>query len=93
MYQKDLNGETIQTIGGQIDLMPTLAYVMGVNKEDYEQTAMGRNLLNTNKNFAVLANGKYIGDKKSDKEEQESINGLDIADKLLRSNYFKNYGK
>lgn len=93
MYEKDLNGETINTIGGQIDLMPTLAYLMGVNKEDYEQTAMGRNLLNTNKNFAVLANGKYIGDKTSDKEELEAINGLDIADKLLRSNYFKNYRK
>lgn len=93
MYSKNLSNQEIKTIGGQVDLFPTLSYLMGINPSDYESTAIGRNLLNTKKNFAVLASGKYIGDKTSDQEEQDAIKGIDIADKIIRSNYFKNYSK
>lgn len=89
MYQKDIKGEEIKTIGGQVDLLPTIAYAMGVDKSQYESTAMGRNLLNTKKNFTVLANGKYLGDKASDEEEQQAIKGIELADKIIRNNYFK----
>jgi phosphoglycerol transferase MdoB-like AlkP superfamily enzyme len=88
IYSKDLRGEDIKTIGGQIDLLPTLAYTLGITKEKYENTALGRNLLNTRKSFAVLSDGKFLGEKSSDLEEEEAIKGLEIADKLIRSNYF-----
>jgi phosphoglycerol transferase MdoB-like AlkP superfamily enzyme len=91
IYEKNLVGEEIKTVGGQIDLLPTLSYLIGVDKEEYETTAMGRNLLNSNKNFAVLSSGKYIGDKTSETEEQHAIKGLELADKIIRSNYFKNH--
>ncbi|MCM8711313.1 LTA synthase family protein [Clostridium sp. SYSU_GA19001] len=91
IYNKDLTGEEITTIGGQVDLLPTLAYLFGIDKTDYEYTAIGRNLLNTKKNFAVLTNGSYIGEKSSDEEEQQAIKGLEIADKIIKSNYYKNY--
>lgn len=90
IYSKDLNGEEIKTIGGQIDLLPTLAYTMGIDEKKYENTALGRNLLKTKKNFAVLADGKYISDKANNQDEDAAIRGVELADKLIRSNYFKN---
>ncbi len=93
VYEKNTAGEEIKTIGGQVDLLPTLAYLMGIDSSKYEGTAMGRNLLNTNKNFTVLASGEYIGDKNSEKDEQHAVKGIELADKIIRSNYFKNYRK
>ncbi|MBC2397145.1 LTA synthase family protein [Clostridium tetanomorphum] len=91
IYSKKLQGEKFSTIGGHIDIMPTVCYLMGVNEKDYINTAMGRNLLKTNKNFVVLSNGVYIGDYKNKEEKQRAIDGLNISDKLLRSNYFKDH--
>lgn len=93
VYQKNAAGEEIKTIGGQVDLMPTIASLMGVNSEEFEDTAMGRNLLNTKKNFTVLASGEYIGEKVSEDDTQHAVKGIEIADKIIRSNYFKNYKK
>ncbi|MDO0821915.1 LTA synthase family protein [Desulfosporosinus nitroreducens] len=87
IYAKEIFGEEIETIGGQIDIMPTLAYLMGVDRKEYEGTAMGRNLLNTNKNFTVLSNGQVVGNCLSDKEREDAILGLKIADEIIRSNY------
>lgn len=52
---------------------------------------MGRNLLNTKKDFAILANGTYKGAPTTNEERNKAIQGLEIADKLIRSNYFRNY--
>ena len=93
IYSKDLKGQEIKTIGGHIDILPTVAYLMGVDKKEYMNTAIGRNLLNTNKNFAVLSNGVFIGDYKTEIEKKNLVDGLRISDIMLRSNYFKNYYK
>jgi lipoteichoic acid synthase len=90
IYQKNLKGKTVSTIGGEIDLMPTISYLMGIDESKYADTTMGRNLLKTNKNFAVLADGKYVGTAASSKEKNSSIQGLEIANKIIESNYFKN---
>lgn len=89
IYQKNLQGELVNVKGGQIDTMPTLAYLMGIDENEYIYTAMGRNLLKTKKDFAVLADKKFVGESSSEKEKQEEINGIDLADKIIRSNYFK----
>ncbi|WP_291300639.1 hypothetical protein [Desulfosporosinus sp. BICA1-9] len=41
--------------------MPTIAYLMGVNEDRYNNTVMGRNLLNTKKEFAVLSSRLFMG--------------------------------
>ncbi|WP_315114411.1 LTA synthase family protein [uncultured Clostridium sp.] len=89
IYSKDLNGEEISTIGGQVDMLPTLAYLMGAEKEDYMYTSFGRNLLNTNKNYVITSRGKYIGDDISEEDKLFYIKGLDYSDKIIRSNFFK----
>lgn len=89
IYSNSLKAQEIKVIGGQIDIMPTLAYLFDLD-ESYRRTALGRNLLNTDKDFAVLANKEYIGNATTDSEREFNLKGLDFSDLILRSDYFKN---
>ena len=82
-------GKTIDTIGGQVDILPTLSYLFGVDSSKYDNSTLGRNLLNTNKNFAVLSTRKIISTGLSEEEQQYMIDSLDLSDKLIRANYFR----
>ncbi|KHD37112.1 phosphoglycerol transferase [Clostridium acetobutylicum] len=93
VYNSSLKGKEITTTGGQIDLMPTILYLMGIDKNEYLNTAMGRNLLNTNESYAVWSNGEFIGNAKNKNDKDEAIKGLNIADKIISSDYFKSYPK
>ncbi|MFW2489814.1 LTA synthase family protein [Clostridium chromiireducens] len=76
---------------GQIDVMPTLLYLLGVEKDKYENSALGRNLLNTNKSFAVITNGTLKGGENlTDKEKEIYKKSLEISDKMIRANYAHN---
>lgn len=89
IYSKGMEGKTISTIGGQVDLMPTIAYLMGVNENEYKNTTMGRNLLNTNRSYAILADGTIVGKENLTKKDIENINkSFDVADKITESDYF-----
>lgn len=89
IWSKDIETpKTFDTIGGQIDIMPTLLYAMGVPEEKYSNTVLGRNLLNTTKSFSVLNNGTIVGEGLSDEEKQMYIRTLELSDKMIRSNYF-----
>jgi phosphoglycerol transferase MdoB-like AlkP superfamily enzyme len=89
IYSKGMQGEEIKVRGGQVDLLPTIAYLMGVEEEAITNSAMGRNLLKTNKDFAILAGGQYVGNYLNTSEKEYTLKGLEIADKIIRSNYFK----
>lgn len=91
MYNKNTDiGKTFETVGGQIDIMPTLLYSLGVPSKEYENTALGRNLLNTNRNYAILTNGRLVGDLKdlSDKDKKLIEGTLEMSDKMIRADYF-----
>lgn len=90
IYNSGIQGKTIETVGGQIDLMPTVAYLMGVNPKAYQNTTIGRNLLNTGKSFAVLRNLQVVGSL-SGKDKTQAVKGLEISDQIIRGNYFKKY--
>jgi lipoteichoic acid synthase len=87
-YKKNLSGEQIEYIGGQIDIFPTIAYLMGVEEKEFEKTAMGRNLLNTHRSFAVLNDGTFVSSKSDENLKGHALEGPDIADKIIRSDYF-----
>lgn len=89
IYQKHLQGETIDTTGGQIDILPTLAYLLGIEENAYASTVMGRNLLKTNRNFALLRDGTLMGAAADKTLESHIRAGLDIADMIIRGNYFR----
>jgi len=91
IYSKALKGEKIDVIGGQIDVMPTIAYLFDLD-ESYKTTAFGRNLLNTKQNYAILANRDFVGTVANDSEKDFLIRGIDIADLIIRSDYYKKEG-
>lgn len=88
IYEKGQIPQVIHTTGGQIDLMPTLLYSFGIDKNEYESTVFGRNLLNTQQDYVLLANGEFRGN--IDKAKQsELLNGLEYADMVIKTNFFK----
>lgn len=88
VYNKKLEKQKINVIGGQIDALPTLAYMYDL-KFNYKdgRIFMGRNLLKTNLNYAYLNNGKLKGTLT--KEEKKILSkGYDISDILIRGYYY-----
>lgn len=91
IWSKDMTeGKTFDVKGGQVDIMPTLLYLLGVENEKYINTALGRNLLNTNKSFAALTNLDVVGDNLTEEEKEMYKNIMLLSDKMIRSNYFEN---
>lgn len=93
IYQKNMQQEESKIIGGQIDILPTIAYIMGIDEKEIESSAMGRNLFKTRKNFAVSAHSEFIGEASNQKEIENEIKGLALADMMIQSNYFKRMNK
>jgi phosphoglycerol transferase MdoB-like AlkP superfamily enzyme len=89
IYSKALNGEEFKANGGQVDFLPTMSYLMGIEEENYINTALGRNLLNTNLDKSVLTNRTYRGSDISEEKEQFYIDVLEISNIMIKSNYFK----
>jgi len=92
IYHKGMKGREVAITGGQIDTMPTVAYLMGIKENSYQDTVFGRNLLNTKKDFAVLSNRSYMGEAANTAELTNQIKGIDISDLVIRKNYFKEAG-
>jgi len=86
IYSPALEGRRLDVKGGQVDIMPTICDLMGIEPAAYARSAMGRNLLTTKEDFAVLVNGAFVGKTKS--REAHAHNSLEIADLIVRSNYF-----
>ncbi|MDT8715187.1 LTA synthase family protein [Clostridium sp. 19966] len=89
IYNKNIKGEEKKTMGGEVDILPTVSYLLGIDKEKYENTSMGRNLLNTNKNYAILNNGTIKGEESLTQQDIEHVKkSFDIADLIIETNYF-----
>lgn len=69
-------------IAGQIDVMPTLSYLMGRPEDEYMNTAMGRNLLKTNRSYAIFRDGTIYGEL-TDEEEAIVSTSYDISELLF----------
>lgn len=89
IYNQDIEGETFNNVGGQIDIMPTVAYLMGVPEEEFKHSAMGRVMFQDNWNFTVLFSGEVVGNPPSDKEKDIMLKGPYISNKIIKGNYFK----
>lgn len=90
IYKKGMEPKVIESTGGQIDILPTISYLMGVDSQNFTNTAIGRNLLTTERDFAVLADGTLVGeDANVSVIKDPAMQGIDIADLLIQSNYFE----
>ncbi|WP_335870574.1 LTA synthase family protein [Bacillus sp. 2205SS5-2] len=91
IYNPSLEPLELTQTTGQLDIYPTLAYVMGIEEEKYENVVLGRNMLTTADSFSVLPlENKIISDRKMNQEKIDfEKNALQISDLIIRSNYFK----
>ena len=62
-----VKGETIDKVGGQVDIMPTVANLLGVSFKDRGYTAFGHDLLNVKNNVVgmryYLPTGSFFNDE------------------------------
>ena len=89
IYGKDIPSKTSDVHGGQIDIMPTVAYLLGL---DTNGCPMGRNLLNTNRDATVITGGIVVGNPKNNEEEMLK-KAYNIADKIIKNNYYSETNK
>ena len=89
IYNPSIKGETISKEGGQIDFLPTIAYLLGFNRDSFDNTSMGRVLVNTNRNAIILNNGEIVVNP-TPKEKAHLEKSFNIADMVIQGNYFKN---
>jgi phosphoglycerol transferase MdoB-like AlkP superfamily enzyme len=94
LYNPQIKGESIEVYGGQVDFLPTIAGLMGSGPEEYKY-AMGTNLLAGEDKDVLVPGGDYI--KQTLRVNQDNITSelrprelqtLDIADKIIRTNFF-----
>lgn len=89
VYNKDINGEVISKAGGQVDFLPTISYLLGVDRSKFDSTSMGRVLVNTNRDATIINSGEIKGTPKDDNEIKHLKDIFNIADNIIEGNYFK----
>ena len=88
IYSKGINHNIIEASGGQIDIPPTVAYLLGIDEDKYLGTSMGRVLVNTNRDATIIKGNEIKGNVKSDEELQHLLKFYEIGDKIIKGNYF-----
>lgn len=84
------NGVIDSTTGGEIDVLPTVANLLGIETP----FAIGKDLLNTTNGYAVLRSGSVVTDKYVYVTEQKSaydISSGKVLDKALYEKDLKGY--
>lgn len=94
IYHPSLPGKTNHLVGGQIDILPTIADILGM---DHDETyyMMGQNLLVAKEGVAIVPKGDYsdqallITDENITQLPENNMD-LSIANYIIKGDYFKN---
>jgi lipoteichoic acid synthase len=95
IYNPNLQSAVYDKIGGQIDLMPSIKYLMGVKgtKNDF---TFGRNLFMDDDGYAILPKGNYskepyfIDESNIEKNlSEEQMQQLIYSDLIIRSDHMR----
>ena len=89
IYSKGFEGVNIDSYGGQTDFYPTIAYLLGIDKSEYQNYIMGRNLLNTKRTATIIKNNEIIGTPSSEAEKNHLLNAYDVGRIIIENNMFK----
>jgi lipoteichoic acid synthase len=95
IYHPAIKGGVNQTIGGQIDVYPTLTSIMGVDHQK-RKTMLGVDLLKAGSGSALIPSGGYVDkslyiteDSVSADLSQEQQKLLDISNLIIKGDYFR----
>ena len=88
MYNPKTKAETNGKSGGLVDVMPTVLYMLGNDRSDIEKTAMGRILVNTDRDSTFIFNDQIRGVPKTEAEKEHVEKSYEISDKIFKTDYF-----
>ena len=88
IYSKGITPKLVDANGGQVDILPTMAYLLGVDEKLYKNTSMGRVLVNTNRNATVIKGNTIVGEVKDEEEKKHLLDAYSIGEKIIKGNYF-----
>jgi phosphoglycerol transferase MdoB-like AlkP superfamily enzyme len=88
IYSKGISPKSVETYGGQVDILPTISYLMGIDENLYKNTSMGRVLVNTNRNATVIKRNTIVGQVKDEEEKEHLLDAYLIGEKIIKGNYF-----
>ncbi len=94
IYHPSINGEISQTIGGQIDVLPTLESIMDV-RVNGPNTMLGTNLLRSGSGSVLIPSGGYVekplsitAQSVSQGLTEEQLRLLELSNLIIKGNYF-----
>ncbi|MBN1046824.1 LTA synthase family protein [Clostridium botulinum] len=87
IYSKNMEHKIVNKTGGQIDILPTICYLLGIDDDSYRNSTMGRILVNTNRNAITIKGNHIVGNVKPSDEEHVS-KAYEIGEKIIKTNYF-----
>lgn len=80
----------ITSLGGQVDMLPTVLYLLGADRKVYENRIMGKNLLKGEEGYVILPNGQILGNPP---DPDHLSRALYISDLILTTDYFSREGE
>ncbi|KON82933.1 hypothetical protein AF331_19010 [Rossellomorea marisflavi] len=91
IYNPGIKGKEIDAYGGQVDVYPTIASVMGTSYT----SGLGENLLGSPSGTVVIPSGGYVTkslmigkDRMKSGLSEKALHTLDISESLIKGNYF-----
>ncbi|WP_343283877.1 hypothetical protein [Clostridium botulinum] len=88
IYSKDMKHKIVNKTGGQIDILPTICYLLGIDDNLYRYSTMGGILVNTNRNAITIKENHIIGNVRTSDEENHISKAYEIRGKIIKTNYF-----
>lgn len=88
IYGQGIEGKKITAHGGQIDIMPTVAYLLGLNDDLYKGKVMGRILVNTKRDATVIKGNEIKGTTANDNEKEHLLKAYSIGEKIIKNRYY-----
>lgn len=83
----------IEKLTAHVDAYPAIAHIMGINPDKYAGKIMGKNPFTSNADWALIYPDQYLSNEKDTplREVSHRKAGFHIADKIIRSDFFKQY--
>jgi phosphoglycerol transferase MdoB-like AlkP superfamily enzyme len=88
IFSKGITPKVVEASGGQVDMMPTIAYLLGIQKAKYQSDSMGRVLINTDRDATVIKGNNIVGNVKNDEEREHLLNSYRIGETIIRNDFF-----
>lgn len=85
VYVPGADGRRISINGGQVDVLPTLAQLLGIDQGQYAEGVMGRTLLGSDSGSAVTPEGEVLPGADGAEQLREAY---PIADLAITSDWF-----